>query len=136
MIQFYFLSILFNALTGYMLITDEEGEGQSPGSGIQLVFGNGNFRLILGILSMATALLKILSSIQGDIPIVGDIIPAFTGFIAGFILIFSYYQKHSVVGTDKYEKIETALHKNKRWIGFFMLVVAALHFLFPQALFL
>lgn len=136
MIQFYFLSIFFNALTGYILITDEEGAERSPDSGIQLVFGSGNFRLILGILSVITALLKLLSSVQGDIPIVGDIIPAFAGFIGGFILVFEYYRKHSVVGPEKYEKMETALHKNKRWMGFFILAVAVLHFLFPQALLL
>jgi hypothetical protein len=136
MIQFYFLSILFNALTGYILGIEQKEDEDSLGKGIGFSFRNDTFRLVLGILTMATGLLKILSASQGDIPIIGDIIPAIVGFGAGFILIFEYYNTRSALNTEKAEKLALFLDHNKRWLGFIALASAALHFLFPSALFL
>jgi hypothetical protein len=136
MIQFYFLSIFFNAVTGYILITEDEGEEKSISDHFQFSIDNDTLRMILGILSIVTGLLKLLSSVQGDVPVIGDFIPAITGFAAGFILIFEFYRKHSLVDSDKYENIDGFLLKNKKWIGFVVLAAAILHFLFPQALLL
>jgi hypothetical protein len=136
MIQFYFLSVFFNALAGYILITDGDRGEESLSLGMEFSFNNGTFRMVLGILAMVTGLLKLLSSIQGDIPVLGDLVPALMGFVLGFILVFGYYREHSSVDDEKYEKIEGILIKNKRFIGLIALVSAALHFLFPQVLFL
>jgi hypothetical protein len=136
MIQFYFLSIFFNALAGYILITDGDRGEESLNPGIQFSFGDKTFRMVLGILALITGLLKLLSSTQGDIPVVGDLIPAIVGFAAGFIFIFEYFREHSALDFEKYEKIEAVFVKNKRFIGFIALISAALHFLFPQALLL
>jgi hypothetical protein len=136
MIQFYFLSIFFNAVAGYILITEDEREEKSISDQFQFSLDNDTLRMILGILSMVTGLLKLLSSVQGDVPVIGDFIPAIAGFAAGFILIFEFYRKRSLVDTDKYEKIDGFLLKNKKWIGFVVLAAAILHFLFPQVLLL
>jgi hypothetical protein len=136
MIQFYFLSILFNALSGYMLITDGDRGEESPSPGIQFLINNGTFRMVLGILTLITGLLKLLSSVQGDVPVVGDLIPSLVGFVMGFILVFDYFRKHSSPDVQKYEKIEAVLAKNRRLIGFVALASAALHFMFPQVLLL
>jgi hypothetical protein len=137
MIQFYFLSIFFNAIAGYMLITEEDRVEKSISDRFQLSFDNDTLRMILGVLSMVTGLLKLLSSVQGDVPVIGDFIPAVAGFAAGFILVFEYYREHSLTAdTGKYERAEGFLMKNKRWIGFAVLAAAVLHFLFPQVLLL
>ncbi|MDR0387641.1 MAG: hypothetical protein LBH57_06350, partial [Treponema sp.] len=90
----------------------------------------------LGILTMLTGLLKLLSSTAGDIPVIGDIIPAIAGLGAGFILIFEYYNSRSALNTEKSEKFARSLEHNKRWVGFIAMAAAALHFLFPSVLLL
>ncbi|MDR3249032.1 MAG: hypothetical protein LBT39_09635, partial [Treponema sp.] len=95
MIQFYFLSILFNAVTGFTLFCDDSEDESSVEAGLRFSFRNETFRLILGILTMVIGLLKILSPVQGDIQVVGDLVPALVGLGAGFIVLMGYYQDRS-----------------------------------------
>lgn len=136
MIQFYFLSIIFNAAAGYCLITGGDDGNAAMETSLLSSIQNETFRLILGILAGVTGLLKLLSSVQGDIPVVGDLLPALVGFLTGFILLFEYYRSRAAITSELSEKIEGLLGKNKRWIGFLALASAGLHFLFPTVLFL
>ncbi|MDR2068798.1 MAG: hypothetical protein LBP71_02900 [Spirochaetaceae bacterium] len=136
MIQFYFLSILFNAASGYTLaMEDKDREGPAE-NGPCFFLNNETLRLILGILTLVSGLLKLLSSIQGDIPIIGDLLPAVLGLLTGFILVFDYYHTKTSIGSEKSELIERIIAKNKRWLGFAAIASAVLHFLFPTVLFL
>jgi hypothetical protein len=134
MIQFYFLSILLNGLTGYILgFTGDEPEGTAasvPGFSLN----NNTFRLVLGILITLTGLLKLLSPM--DIPIIGDLLPALLALAAGFVLFFGYYRDRSTVDSEKIAGLEESIRRYKKWLGFALLASAGLHFLFPQALFL
>jgi hypothetical protein len=136
MIQFYFLSILFNAAGGFVLFTNSgEGGGSAIEAEIRFSLQNETFRLILGVLSAVTGLLKLLSPVQGDIPVIGDLIPAAAGLTTGFILLYDYYHGRSFFeeGDSKMTQIITV---NRKWIGFGAMVVAGLHFIFPRALLL
>jgi hypothetical protein len=140
MIQFYFLSIVLNALSGYVL-TREGGDFTAGGdtgldTGFHLSLQNETSRLILGVLTIVVGLLKILSSVPGDLPVIGDLIPALAGFLAGFALVFEYYRGRSTLEPEHTDKIEHLLMHNKKWIGFIALAAAGLHFLFPSVLFL
>ena len=137
MLQFYFLSVLMNALAGYILFF-----GHSDGV---LDFRCGfsvkseTFRLVVGILSAFTGLFKLLSSIEGDLPLIGDLIPAAAGVLCGFILIFEYYSIRSAARSfeeDSGKKIDGFLIANKKLIGAIAIVAAVLHFLFPTVLLL
>jgi uncharacterized membrane-anchored protein len=134
MIQFYFLSIFFNVLAGYVLITGEEGKPFEIHPGFS--FKDESSRLVLGILTMATGILKLLSSVEGDMPVLGDIIPAVIGFGAGFVLVFEYYRSHAGLDDEKGESIGHVLVRNRKIIGFLAVAAAALHFLFPKVLLL
>jgi uncharacterized membrane-anchored protein len=136
MIQFYFLSILFNAVTGYILSIEQKEDEGSLDTGLKFSFRNDTFRLVLGILTMLVGLLKLLSATRGDIPVVGDLVPAIVGFGAGFTLIFEYYNSRSALNTEKTDKLALFLEHNKKWIGFIAIASAALHFLFPSVLLL
>ena len=135
MLQFYFMSILLNALAGYMLITgDKEGllEFKSDFS-----LNDDNFQLVVGILSAATGLLKILSPIEGDVPVVGDLVPGIIGILCGFLLLYGQYRNRSSdEATEQTEKIDRILVANKKIIGIAACIAAALHFLFPRVLLL
>jgi hypothetical protein len=137
MIQFYFLSILCNAVTGYMLICREEPDTSTPGNAINGALDHDTFRLLLGILSIITGLFKLLSAVQGDVPVIGDLIPALSGFASGSLLVLAYYRTRrsfSQTGSPEMMGLERILGTHKRQIGFFALGTAVLHFLFPQAL--
>ncbi|MDR2068766.1 MAG: hypothetical protein LBP71_02740 [Spirochaetaceae bacterium] len=134
MIQFYFLSIVFNAAAGYCLITAGEEGTMEPS--LRSSLQNETFHLILGILATVTGLLKLLSAVQGDVPVLGDLLPALVGFATGFILLFDYYRSRTTIVSALSERLEGLLSKNKKWIGFLSLAVAGLHFLFPTVLFL
>jgi hypothetical protein len=136
MIQFYFLSILFNAAAGFILVTEGTEKENSIETGLKISMGNETFRLVLGILTMVTGLLKLLSSVPGDLPVIGDLIPAAVGLAAGFILVFDYYRKRSTLDDDAVTPLAQIVSKNRKWIGFALLLAAALHFLFPQVLLL
>jgi hypothetical protein len=136
MIQFYLLSILLNGLSGYVLVKEPGDEDSELETGFRLSLGNETCRFVLGILTILMGLLKILSSVQGDVRIVGDLIPALAGFLAGFVLVFEYYRSRSTLEPEHTEKIEQLLVQNKKWVGFLALAAAALHFLFPSVLFL
>jgi hypothetical protein len=152
MLQFYFMSILFNALAGYtLLFGDSAPAGSSDftkaGSGDLMEFKCGfsvrkeTFRFAVGILAAVTGIFKLLSRIQGDLPLIGDIVPAAVGILCGLILIFEYYGNRA--GPDAFadesaqtKKIDSFLIANKKLVGGAALIAAVLHFLFPTVLLL
>jgi hypothetical protein len=136
MIQFYFLSILLNGLSGYILTRNTGDDSAVQEAGFHLSIRNETFRFILGAATIVTGLLKILSSVRGDVPVVGDIVPALAGLLSGFILVFEFYRGRSSLDPEHTDKIEQVLVHNKKWVGYFALAAAALHFLLPTVLFL
>jgi hypothetical protein len=139
MLQFYLLSVLANALAGYTLFFGSSGDVMDFRCGFSVK--SETFRFVVGILSAFTGLFKLLSSVQGDLPIIGDIVPAAVGFLCGFILIFEHYSNSSA-GTDLDKEPESGkkdsgfLVANKKLIGAAAMIAAVLHFLFPTVLLL
>ena len=139
MLQFYLLSVLMNALAGYILFFGDSGGVLEWRCGFSVK--SETYRLVVGILSAFTGLFKLLSSIQGDLPVIGDIVPAVTGVLCGFILIYEYYLNLSV-GDDFQQEAENSkketgfLVANKKLIGAAAMIAAVLHFLFPTVLLL
>jgi hypothetical protein len=134
MLQFYFLSIFMNALAGYFLFFGEEGcpcefKKDFPIQGETCI-------LITGILSALTGLVKLFSPV-GGIPVIGDLIPAITGVLCGFVLLFEYYRRRSSIDNSEHTKrVEGMLVGNRKLIGALAFAAAVLHFLFPRAPFL
>ena len=134
MLQFYFLSIVMNALAGYILITGDEGVLKFT-SGFSLK--DEKFKLVVGILAALTGFLKILSVVEGDVPVIGDLFPALMGFLSGLLLISEYFRSRSSAEvSDNTGKFDRLLVANKKIIGVAALVAAVLHFLFPTVLLL
>ena len=57
--------------------------------------GDKTLQLVVGILSFLTGLMKLLSPIQYDIAIIGDLVPALAGIAAGAVLLLDWYQERS-----------------------------------------
>jgi uncharacterized membrane protein len=100
------------------------------------LFGGG-VRLVIGIAAAAIGILKLLSPFEGW-AILGDLIPALAGITSGFVLIFTFYRDNStrVENEGALYRIGEVFLKYKKVSGIVLLVIAALHFLFPKALFL
>ena len=139
MVQFYLLSIVINGVTGFLLVFGDVIDGDSTANGVKLFLSSWGFRLVLGILAVLTGILKFLSPIMNKMPILGDFLPALGGLVAGFILIFSFYRENSAKSGENEGNLDRIgdmfLHYRKA-IGIALLAIAALHFLFPTALFL
>lgn len=133
MVQFYLLSILFNAVSGFALLCGDSNEESVVEAEFRFSFRNETFRLVLGILTMVIGLLKLLSPVQGDMPVLGDLVPALAGLGSGLIVFLGYYQGRPGIDTERSSKIAEIVSRNRKWVGFAALGAAALHFLFPQA---
>ena len=135
MLQFYFLSIVMNLLAGYLLFTGDAGAVLEFKSGFSLK--DETVRLVVGILSALVGLMKLLSVVEGDVPVIGDLVPALAGFLSGFILIYEYYKNRSTMNvSEKTEKIDRILVGNRKIIGAIAIIAAILHFIFPRVLLL
>ena len=141
MIQLYFLSILCNGLSGFILFAGNESEESedSINKNIRFSLNTPTFHLVLGILCAVTGVLKLLSPTMDGILLLGDLIPAAAGIIAGIILIFGIYRQDISAAPENpgaLDRFGVSLLRFRRAIGLGLIVVAFLHFLFPQALFL
>jgi len=136
MLQLYFLSILCNGIIGYLFVYGDAYESESGEDGLRSSAFGGGFRLIIGIVSIITGFLKLLLPVR--VPILGDLLPAAMGVIAGFMLLYGFYSDNGSRngGTGKLDRIGSVLLQHRKPIGFVCMVVAALHFLVPRALFL
>jgi hypothetical protein len=130
-IQVYFLSILCNALSGFVLLSGGLERGVSED-----IFKNPSFRLVLGIVTAIVGLLKLLSVVQGNYPVIGDIVPAFGGLAAGAALVYGFYTAYATISSPSAEKVSAFISIHQKFIGGIAIASAILHFLFPAALFL
>jgi len=137
MIQLYFLSIVFNGLAGFLFVFGDLGGNDSAEDNKKYSFLSVGFRLIVGLLAGIVGILKLLSPYEG-IAILGDLLPAVAGIIAGFMLIYGFYRERSsnVDSEEKINRIGEAVLHYKKAIGILLLAAALLHFLLPRALFL
>ncbi len=137
MMQFYFLSIVCNVLAGLALLLNAEESGSMPlVEGLRETFKNETTRLVLGILSLIAGLFKILSVVRMDVVVVGDLLPALAGILASVALFNEYYTARSTIEREPNPLFAAIFITRKKWIGWAALVAAALHFLFPNVLFL
>ncbi|MFI3258177.1 MAG: hypothetical protein R3Y36_07770 [Spirochaetales bacterium] len=138
MIQFYLLSIVLNAMTGLLLVFSSqktEDVQETVAAGLSF-FETKNFRLILGILTVFAGLMKLLSVIDGDIPVIGDILPALAGITGGTCLLYEYFIASSSVEVSLNPVFESIFVKGRKYLGIACITVAVFHFIIPQVLFL
>jgi hypothetical protein len=139
MIQLYFLSVLCNGLTGYILFAG--GESDSIEKGGRFSLNNPTFHLVLGVISAVTGFLKLLSPITNEghsIYLLGDLLPAAAGVTAGLLLIFGIYRQDSISSESQssLDRLGASLLRFRKAVGLGLVAVALVHFLFPNALFL
>lgn len=137
MLQFYFLSILLNAVTGLVLLFANQNQQEESGSHmVPEVAYDETFRLVLGILTGIVGFFKLLTVVRGDVPVLGDLFAAVAGMAAGFMLLYEFYRTRSTVKEESVHPVVMRFISSKRYVGIIAIVSAAAHFLFPTVLFL
>lgn len=137
MLQFYFLSVLLNAITGAVLLYANRDDLDSPAdSKIPAIAYDETFRLVLGILTGVTGFFKLLTAVRGDVPVIGDLLPALAGLAGGFTLLYEFYRSRSTEDDSHLPAFFQKIVASKKYVGIACLLAAVLHFLFPTVLFL
>ena len=137
MLQFYFLSVLLNAITGFVLLFVDKDDPDVISEGkVPAIMQDETFRLVLGILTCITGFFKLLTAVRGDVPVIGDLLPALAGLAGGFTLLYEFYKTRSTLDEESLPSVVQKIVAGKRYIGISCLFAAVLHFLFPTLLFL
>jgi len=141
MVQFYFLSIVANLIGGLALSSGYLDQRFSGMSGVKEFFeSRPGIRVTIGVVSVIVGVLKLLSVTTGDVPVVGDLIPALTGLIVGVALLFERYKEKSTIPSETQgaalNAVDRIVLKNKTLLGSIAMIVGVLHFLLPRVLFL
>ena len=116
--------------------TSKKSAGGGLGALAAPFLGDKTLQLVVGILSALTGLMKLLSPIQYDIAIIGDLIPSLAGLAAGAVLLLDWYQERSEVELALPESIQGIYEGGRKYLGIFCIIAAVLHFIFPRVLFL
>lgn len=135
MIQFYLLSVVLNILCGLILSSSlwrKIGKRQDEDAG--WIEESGSAKISLGILSILVGILKFLSTVDGDVRVVGDFFPAISGLLVGFALLTNYYSTRSSIHEDT--GVSSFLKRYHVVIGCVAIGVGVIHFLLPRVLFL
>lgn len=165
MLQFYFLSIMLNLVTGMILVygknfTDVKEEKKNDNhtdnissdislnadggkkNAMKTMFGSNTFfddktfRLVLGVLTVFVGLMKLLSVVHNDVPVVGDLIPALAGLFGGFCLLVEYYCQNASSELKLPDIIQRLFVDDRKYLGYLCITAAVLHFVFPDVLLL
>ncbi|HUZ18526.1 MAG TPA: hypothetical protein VMV68_09060 [Spirochaetia bacterium] len=137
MLQFYLLSVVMNLIAGVMLSAGYLETKIPVLSGIkEFVEARPGLNLTIGIITLIVGLFKLLSVTNGDVPVVGDLLPALAGLTMGYMLILDYYKSKSDVTSPFVATSERIFLANRIPIGIAGMVIAVVHFLLPRVLFL
>ena len=124
MLQFYFLSIFFNLMAGFVLVNSQKHIIELPALDQKV------FRIVLGVITAVTGVIKLFVVVNSKAVFFGDFLPAVAGMVAGLALFIQ----------EDNENIAPWLRRvfvtNKFIVGIACLAIALLHFVFPGALFL
>lgn len=130
MIQIYALSVFANILTG-LLVASEAGEGKGFFGRLRQLLEDNSLKFNLGLASLVIALFKLLGPIEGDVPIIGDLLPAAAGLATGAILLFDFFRASSNVESATVERLESGILAYRKYVGLAAAAAGTLHFLAP-----
>ena len=134
MVQFYVLSVLANLAAG-MLVSAGMLESKFAWlEGLESATASSRFRI--GVGAFVIGVLKILSVMNGDVPVVGDLLPAAAGLVLGGALVVERYGERTDVKSPALERFSGIMENYRNTIGIAGIAISVIHFLFPRVLFL
>ena len=131
MVQFYALSVLINFLAGLVLVFESKEDRPASITKIIEIVQQKSVMFTMGILALVVGVLKILTPTAGDVPVVGDIIPAITGLLVGGVLLIDFFKTSSELNSETVDRIHGIFQQNRKYVGMAAIITAFLHFLMP-----
>ena len=159
MLQFYFLAVLLNVVAGLILVYAEDyvkgtplaadgdglddldeaaepaAEGKKPFARDSFM-NDGLFWLVIGVLAVFSGVLLLLSPIQNDTPVVGDLVPALACILGGAALLLEFYANKLSTEIALPFFLQSVLVTGRRYLGVFCIVAGVVHFVFPRVMLL
>ena len=135
MFQFYFLSVFFLVLNGFILTLDKLSEKTESLAKVKDVLTSKQSLFIIGTAGAITGVLNLFITSDNFI-IIGDFLPALACLAVGLANLMGFYKESSTSQAASLEKIDNLLTQNKSIIGFVAMGIGLVHFLFPTVYFL
>ena len=132
MVQFYALSVFVNLIAGLVVSTDSEDIKNTTLLKVRDFVKDQTVGFTWGLLALVIGVFKLLSPLQGDVPVVGDIVPAVSGIALGVVMLFDFFKAGTQISSEIVDKIGGHIAKHRRAIGLFGMVSAVLHFFMPS----
>ncbi|QXG43888.1 hypothetical protein [Borreliella burgdorferi] len=131
MIQIYFMSVSLNILGGIILafpiLIERISFFKIFEDFVNLINDNKKVKSIFGLLFLITSALEIIKPYK--LPIIGNLIPAVSLFLIGFILFLKQKLPTEVQNNKKYGKFKSILESNQQVIGIISITIGIIHFL-------
>ncbi|AIJ29528.1 hypothetical protein [Borreliella valaisiana] len=131
MMQIYFMSVLLNILGGIILafpiLIEKIKFLKIFEDFVNLINDNKKVKNIFGLLFLITSTLEIIKPYK--LPIIGNLIPAISLFLIGFILFLKQKLPTEVQNNNKYGKFQSILENNQQLIGIISIIIGIIHFL-------
>ncbi|WNY69322.1 hypothetical protein [Borreliella andersonii] len=131
MIQIYFMSVSLNILGGIILafptLIERTSFFKIFEDFVNLINDNKKVKSIFGLLFLITSALEIIKPYK--LPIIGNLIPAISLFLIGFILFLKQKLPTEVQNNIKYGKFKSILESNQQLIGIISIIIGIIHFL-------
>ncbi len=137
MVQFYFLAVCLNVIGGLILSAQYFSEKLPFLTTMRntIIEKQAN-RVVFILLTAFTGIFKILSVMQGDVPVVGDLFPALSLLLIALTFTVEFFADKSSVEGTLISRFDNILVKNSQILGAGAVIIGALHFIFPGVLFL
>jgi hypothetical protein len=135
MLQLYVLSVCCDVLAGFILVNNFTSDSVGA-EGSDFAVQIDVCRFVLGIVSLLTGLLVLISPIEGSPPFAGDLVPALAALLAGALLVYEYFSTGDEDVKGGVGALIYILRANQKGIGYICLLSGILHFLFPRVLFI
>jgi hypothetical protein len=113
-------------------VASEAGEGNGFFGQLRRLFEEKSLKFTLGVVSLVIAVLKILGPIQGDVPVIGDLLPALGGLASGTILLFDFFRASSSIQSSTVEKLQGVILDYRKAAGLATAAAGLLHFIVPS----
>lgn len=136
MVQFYFLSILVNFIGGLVLSGDIFAKKCSCIAALQDFFKTATHQLIFAITATVAGVFKIISVLNGNVLIIGDILPAVASLFIAIHFFSTYFTEKTGKVEEHLDKVNNYLEGYKSILGIVCIIIAMLHFFFPGVIFL
>ncbi len=136
MLQFYFLSILTNAVCGALLSADYFGRRVTRFAWLAAHPASRRVKMAAGAGSLIVGLCTIFWPAGGGVPVVGDLVPSVAGMAMGVALLFEVFRQDALFPSEPASAPARSGLDWRSMIGIAGMAVALLHFFLPERPFL